>query len=112
MGALYNQDENFLPKHLFPALAFEERSIFQSFLKLFIRQSLRQGKKLALCGRGFRGMAGIIAFAGEISGSSSEKSCNDSYIFGFGLRLSGFPIAENATVLSELVCKKGFFYPL
>ena len=85
MGVLYNQDENFLPKHLFPALALEERSIFQSLLKFFIRQSLRQGKKLALCGRGFRGMAGIIAFAGEISGSSSEKSCNDSYIFGLSL---------------------------
>ena len=72
----------------------------------------KQRYLVEVCGRGFRGMAGIIAFAGEISGSSSEKSCNDSYIFGFGLRLSGFPIAENATVLSELVCKKGFFYTL
>lgn len=57
-------------------------------------------------------MAGVVALTGQVCRGGSEKSCNDSYIFGFGLRLSGFPIAENATVLSELVCKKGLFHSL
>ena len=101
-----------MPELLFFPLAFQKLDILQRLFELGVRQAVRFGEQPFLLFRRFWRMAGVVALTGEISGGSSEKSCNDSYIFGFGLRLSGFPIAENATVLSELVCKKGFFYTL